>query len=43
MTISSPKIDKQFCIAFAERAGFDVPDPKNLHIDGDWLFHFDEN
>ena len=43
MTISSPKIDKQFCIAFAERAGFDVPDPKTLHIDGDWLFHFDEN
>jgi len=42
MTISIPKIDKQFCIAFAERNGFDVPDPKNLHIDGDWLFHFDE-
>ena len=42
MTISIPKIDKQFCIAFAERTGFDVPKAKDLTIDGDWLFHFDE-
>ena len=42
MTILTPQIDKQFCIAFAERAGFDVPNAKDLTIDGDWLFPFDE-
>ena len=42
MTISSPKIDKQFCIAFAERAGIDVPKIKDLVIHGDWLFHYEE-
>ena len=42
MTILTPQIDKQFCIAFAARAGFDVPNAKDLTIDGDWLFYFDE-
>ena len=41
--MTNSTISQDFCIAFAERAGFDVPKAKDLTIDGDWLFHFDEN
>ena len=40
--MTNSTITQDFCIAFAERTGIDVPKTKDLTIDGDWLFHFDK-
>lgn len=40
--MTNSTITQDFCIAFAERAGIDVPKIKDLVIHGDWLFHYEE-
>ena len=38
--MTNSTITQDFCIAFAERTGIDVPKAKDFTIDGDWLFHY---